>query len=103
LALFSGLLQLPISLGMDLSLTPGKHILRRDVADGAVQADVVVMLHVALHQSSRVFQRQRRSRPDALAFERFVPAFDFPVRLGIVWRGSDVRHAVPASRRTCWR
>jgi hypothetical protein len=32
-------------------------------------------------------------RPNALSFERFVPAFDLSVRLGIVRRGSDVRHA----------
>ena len=44
LPLFSRLLQLPIPLGMDLLLTPGEHVLRRDVADGTVQADVVVML-----------------------------------------------------------
>src|SRR5215467_2631757 len=50
LPLFSCLLQLPISLSMDLLLTAGEHVLRRDVADGAVQADIVVMFHVALHQ-----------------------------------------------------
>jgi len=38
----------------------------RDVANRTVQANVVVMLDVALHQSPRIFQRQRRSRPDAL-------------------------------------
>jgi hypothetical protein len=42
LALFSGLLQLPIPLGMDLLLTPGEHVLRRDVANRTVQANVVV-------------------------------------------------------------
>ena len=35
---------------MDLRLTSGQHVLRRDVADGTSQADVVVMLDVALHQ-----------------------------------------------------
>ena len=35
--------------GTDLLLTPGEHVLRRDVAGCAVQADVVVMLDVALH------------------------------------------------------
>src|SRR5215467_12594273 len=53
LPLFSRLLQLPISLGMDLLLTPGEHVLRRDVTDGTVQADMVVLLHVALHQPLR--------------------------------------------------
>src|ERR1700726_3243636 len=87
LPLFSRRLQLPIPLGVDLLLTPGEHVLRRDVANRAVQADVVVMLDVALHQTPRVFQRQRRSRPDALSLERFVPAFDLSVRLRMVGRG----------------
>src|SRR5258708_27649026 len=47
LPLFSRLLQLPIALGMDLLLTPGEDVLRRDVADCTVQAEVVVMLDVA--------------------------------------------------------
>jgi hypothetical protein len=66
LALFSRLLQLPIPLGMDLSLTPGEHVLRRDVANRAVQTNAVVMLDVVLDQTPRVIQRQRRSRPDEL-------------------------------------
>ena len=33
LPLFSRLHQLPIPLGMDLLLTPGEHVLRRDVAE----------------------------------------------------------------------
>src|SRR6266699_827722 len=36
---------------------------------------------------------QRRARPDALAFQRFVPVFDFPVRLWVIRLGSHVRHA----------
>jgi hypothetical protein len=32
-------------------------------------------------------------RPDALAFQRFVPAFDLPVRLRVKRRRSHVRHA----------
>ena len=88
--LFPGRLQLPIPLGMDLPLTPGEHVLRSDVADGTVQPDVIVMLDVALYQTPRIVQRQRRSRPDALSFERFVPTLDFSVRLGIVGRSSDM-------------
>ena len=64
-----------------------------DVADGTVQADLVVMLDVPLHQTLCIFQRQRRSRPDALSFERFAPPFDLAVRLRVERRGSDVRHA----------
>jgi hypothetical protein len=43
LALLSGLIQLPIPRGMDLLLTPDEHVLRRDVANRTVQANVVVM------------------------------------------------------------
>src|SRR5690349_10698444 len=84
------LLQLPAAFRVDLLLTAGEHVLRRDVANGTVQADIVVMFHVALHQPTRILQRQRGSRPDALSYERFVPTFNFSVRLGIVRRGSDV-------------
>ena len=45
---------------MDLLLTAGEHVLRCDVARRAVQADVVVMFHVAVHQTPRILQRQRR-------------------------------------------
>src|SRR5437763_9134850 len=36
LPLFACLLQLPVSLSMDLLLTAGEHVLRRDVANGVV-------------------------------------------------------------------
>jgi len=35
--------QLPIPLGLDLRLMPGEHVLRRDVARGAVQVDAEMM------------------------------------------------------------
>ena len=38
LPLFSRLFQLPVSLRVDLLLTAGEHVLRRDVANGTVQA-----------------------------------------------------------------
>ncbi len=47
-------LQLPIALGLNLLLVSGEHVLRRDVADGAVQAHIVVMLYVTLNQTSRI-------------------------------------------------
>ncbi len=48
LLLFSRHLQLPIPLGLDLLLAPGgEHVLWRDVANRAVQANVVVMIDVA--------------------------------------------------------
>jgi hypothetical protein len=48
---------------------PGEHVLRRDVADGAVQTHVVVTLHVALNQTPSIFQRQWCARADALPFQ----------------------------------
>src|SRR5260370_19489515 len=47
-----------------------KRVLRRDVANRAVQADVVVMLDVALHQTQCIVQRKWRSRPDVLSRAR---------------------------------
>ena len=69
LALLSGGFQLAVAFRVDFLLTPRQHVLRRDVAGGTVQADVVVMLHVALDQTPRIFQRQRRARANALPFE----------------------------------
>src|SRR5438309_9264418 len=69
LPLFPCRFQLPIPLGLNLLLMPGEHVLRRDVADGAVQANVVVMVYVTLNQTPRIFRRQRRSGTDALPFE----------------------------------
>jgi hypothetical protein len=57
--------QLSIPLDLNLLLMPGEHVLRRDVADGAVQTNVVVMLYVTLNQTPRMFERQRRPRPNA--------------------------------------
>jgi len=67
LPLFSCLLQLPIPLSMDLLLTPGDHVLRRDVANSTVQAGIIVMFNVVLRQPPRILQRRRRSWPDALS------------------------------------
>ena len=97
LALLSGGFQLAVAFRVDFLLTPRQHILRRDVADGTVQADVVVMLDVSLHQAQRIVQRERCSGPDTLALQRLVPTLDFPIRLGIIGRGSDVRHARDAN------
>ena len=48
--------QLLVSFDVNLLLTTGQHILRRDVADGTVQSDLVVMLDVASHQAPRIVQ-----------------------------------------------
>src|SRR5215469_4009489 len=97
LPLFLRRVQLPIPLGLNLLLTPGEHVLWSDVADGTVQANVVVMLHITLYQAPCIFQRQRRSRPNAFAFQRLVPALNLAVRLWIIRGGSGVRHARDAN------
>jgi hypothetical protein len=45
---------------MDLLLPSRQHVIQRDVADGAVQADIVVMLDVTL--------TSRRASPTTMAF-----------------------------------
>jgi len=67
LPLFPRRLQLPVAFGVNFALASAQHILRRNVADGTVQADVVVMLDVALHEAPRIVQRKRCSGSDALA------------------------------------
>jgi 2-keto-3-deoxy-galactonokinase len=42
---------------LNLLLMPGEHLLWSDVADGTVQANVVVMLHITLYQAPCIFQR----------------------------------------------
>jgi len=93
----SGGFQLAVALSVNFDLSACKHIVGRDVAGGTVQADIVVMLHVALDQTLCIFQRQRRSRPNALAFQGLVPALNLAVRLWIVRGGSDVRYARDAN------
>jgi hypothetical protein len=46
LTLLSGGFQLAVAVSLDLLLTSRQHVLRRDMAGGTVQADVVVMLHL---------------------------------------------------------
>ena len=97
LALLSGGFQLAVAFRVDLCLSAREHVVRRHVADRAVQSDVVVALHIRLHQALRIFQRERCSGPDTLAFQRLVPTLEFSVRLGTIGRGSDVRHAKDAN------
>lgn len=51
---------------MDLLLPPRQHLLGRDIARGAVQADVVVVVHVSAYQTPCI--EGRRSRLISLSF-----------------------------------
>ena len=90
-------LQLPVALRVDRGLPTPEHVVRRYVPNRAVQPDMVIVVHILLNQAFRVFQRQWRSLPNAFPFQRLVPAFQFSVRLRIVRRGADVRHARDAN------
>jgi hypothetical protein len=48
LPLLSGRFPLAITFGVDLLLATRQHILRCDIACSTVQADVVVILHIAV-------------------------------------------------------
>src|ERR1700687_1807529 len=80
LPLFLRRVQLPIPLGLNLLLVPGEHVLWSDAADGTVQTNVVVMLHITLYQAPCIFQRQRCFRPNAVAFQGLVSALSLVVR-----------------------
>jgi hypothetical protein len=59
---FPDCLQLPVALRVDLLAPLRQHVLWGDVARGAFQADVVVVVNVTLCQTPRIIERQRRSR-----------------------------------------
>jgi hypothetical protein len=60
-----------------------EHVLGRDVANGAVQALLVVDSYILLDEADGIVQAKRNTRTDALAFDRAVPAFQLPVGLRI--------------------
>ena len=47
--LFPRRVQLPIPLGVNLLLMPGEHVLRRDVANGAVQTNRISNLRLLVY------------------------------------------------------
>ena len=61
-------LKLGVALGKNLRLAAPQLIQRRDVAQGTVQAGLVVLDDVIRNQTSRVGERKRRARSDAIAF-----------------------------------
>jgi hypothetical protein len=58
-----------------------EHVPGRDIADGAVQADLVIVGNVVGDDAAGLVKGERDGDADAVAFEGFVPAFDFAVRL----------------------
>ncbi len=81
---FAGIGQFAVALVEDFLVTAVEFILGRHIADGAVQAEVVVMGDVFGHEPPRVVEGEGDLDADAIALDGFVPAFDFAVGLRIV-------------------
>src|SRR2546428_13931113 len=73
LPLVTGFLDLAVARSVDLGLSPDEHIVRRHIADGAMQAYGVVVIHVGLNQAPRIFPRQLSAGSHALRLLRFCP------------------------------
>jgi hypothetical protein len=84
LAAFAGLGELAIAVGQDVLVAAVELVLRGDIADGAVQADMVVMGDVIGDDAACVVEGEGDLDADAIALDGFVPTFDFAVGLGIV-------------------
>jgi len=56
LPLLASRLQLAVALGVDLCLSPRKHVVGRHIAYGAVQPDVVIAIYILLDQAFCIFQ-----------------------------------------------
>ena len=64
-----------------------KFVLGSDVADGGVQAHGVVVFDEPGDEAAGLIEVERGAWADAVGFERFVPAFDLAVGLGVVGGG----------------
>jgi hypothetical protein len=76
---FSGLEELLVASGEDGLFFASEFISWGDVADRGVKAHSVVVFDEASHEATGVLEVQGNPWADAISFERFVPAFDFPV------------------------
>lgn len=90
---FASLGELAVASVEDVLVASFEFVFGRDVADGGVQADVVVMVGVFADEPPGVVEGERDFDADAFALECLVPAFDFTIRLRIVGRCFDVGHA----------
>ena len=88
-----------ITLGQDRFGSAVELVLRRYVADRAVQTSGIVVIHEIGHDVYGVLKRQRSPHPDAGALDRSVIAFQFSVALRVVRRGLDMRHPTDTDER----
>jgi len=95
-ALLARRFQFLVALGMYRGLAAFEHVVRRDVANRAVQMYRVVVGREFAHDAPCILQTQGGLGPDAFAFEGLMPPFDFSVGLRVVRRGLHMGHAADA-------
>ena len=86
-------LEFTVTVIVDLVLAARHTVARGEVADGAVQTGVVVVVHEAGDGVAGLLKGGRLGDADGAALDGLVVALDFTVGLRIVGRGSDVGHA----------
>ena len=90
---FAGLGEFAVAFVGDCFVVAFESVLGGDVADGAVESDVVVVEDEIIDDAACVVEGEGNEGADAIALEGFVPAFDFAVGLGVIGRGFDVGHS----------
>ena len=76
--------QLTLAFGQDELILTGQSSFGGDIANGAVQPNVIIVPYKPIHNPPGILQGERGLGADGLAFEGFVPAFQLAVTLGIV-------------------
>src|SRR5579884_1644748 len=95
---FAGGFQFAVASGQNLLVPSVQFVVRRDVTDGRMQPNRVVVFDELGHDPSSVFQGQGGSRTDALFLEDAMPAFDLAIALRVIRRGPCVRHAADTDK-----
>ena len=93
LASFTRLSQLALAFGPDVLILPGQSGLGRDITDGAVKPDLIIVLYKLSDNPPGLLEGKRGLGADCLAFDGFVPAFQFAITLGIAGGDADMGHA----------
>ena len=91
--MIAGLDEFATPFGKDFGLSTEQLVFGCDITDGTVKPLMVVVSHKLSHQATGILQREWGARPDTIAFDGLVPAFELAVTLGIARRGADVAHA----------
>ena len=81
---FSCHLEFLVSLLKDRFFPSFELVFRGDISDGAVKANGVVVFDKPADEALGILKRKRRARPQAPAFEGFMPPLYLAVTLGII-------------------